>query len=459
MEKISRLSGIREKIDDFLTKPAYILVLTILTAISFALGAEVVLYTLFALVAVFAALFGTDLLAIMPLLAFGYVSASTENNPGRFEDTVFTGASGTYVICLGILIAGSVLYRVIRDRKRMFRRNGQLTSGLLILTAAYVVSGIGMAGYWNVAVKNIVFGLLQGLALFLPYWLMTGSLEWEKHRKDYFAWIGIGVGSLLVFELIWIYISQGVIQDGEIFRERIYAGWGMYNNLGNMLAMMIPLAFWMGVYYKKPRVGYSVGLVFLMAVMLTCSRNSMIIAAAFYGLCFLSVPSTRNRYVKPLFLLVTAVVLGILIALFYDQIYSVYNQILDDAGELHSRFMIYEQGVGEFLKHPIFGNSFYPAEGLSFSWTQTSVTQILPARWHNTFIQLLASTGLVGIVAYGFHRYQTLRMALYKKGILSGLMMMSALVLLVGSQFDNYLYSVGPSMFYSLLLAWLEKKE
>jgi len=449
----------RKKINDFLRKPAYIMLLMLLVAVSFVLEAELVTYTVFAILVTYICLCAEDLLPMMPILACAYVVPSTANNPGQSTDSVFSGSSGLYVVGVAVVLVLALIYRIIRDRKKLFRKNGTLLSGLIVLTVAYMLSGIGSKGYLDVAWKNIPYGLVQGLALLLPYWLFSGGVDWERSPKHYFAWIGVGMGCLLVAELTCVYISQGVISNGVIDRTLIFTGWGMYNNLGNLLAMMIPFAFWLGIYYKKLWAGYLVGFLFLAGVLLSCSRSAMIFATLCYCACCLWVPEGKQRKRNLLVFGSLAVVSAVLIVVFFDQIYDLFENILDDAHELGSRFDIYRQGLGEFKESPIFGSTFYPDEGNSYNWASTEITSLMPARWHNTVIQQLASVGLVGLLSYGFHRYQTFCMVKHRRSRLQVLMIFSALVLLLGSLTDTHFFNVGPGMFYAMLLVWLEKKE
>lgn len=440
-----------------MTKPVYLIGLMVLTAVSFALNAEAVLYTVFVLIALFTVLYAPDIMPILPLLIFGYVATSPHNNPGRNTNSVFSGASGIYVICLAVVIVGSLVYWVIRERKRLFCKNGILVKSLVILTIAYMISGIGFPGYLKLAWKNIPYGLVQGAALLLPYWLMIGGVNWEKHRKDYFTWMGIAVGGLLVFEVLCIYVSQGVVGDGFVDRDKIYTGWGMYNNLGSMLAVMIPFTFWLAVYHKKVWIGYGFGLMMLIGVFATCSRSSMILGTLCYLACCLLLPKGKHSDLLWWILLGLAFVAGLILILFREPLFYALNQILDGKN-VGSRLMIYGQGLGEFLKNPLLGSSFYPAPGLSYSWAKTGITAIMPARWHNTVVQLLTSTGLVGLGAYGYHRFQTLKLVRKHKSQLDMFVWMSLLVILVGSLVDCHMFNVGPGMFYALALAWIEKK-
>ena len=451
--------GLVQTINSFLRKPAYIMLLALMAALSFALGAELLAYSVLALVVGYTCIHSEDLLPLLPILAYAYVIPSTANNPGQSEDSIFSGAAGIYVAFIGALIGASLVYRLVRDRKRLFRAKGMLTESLIILTFAYALSGIGFRGYLDVAWKNIPYGIIQGVSLLLPYWLVIGSVDWEKTRKDYFAWIGFGMGCLLSFEIICIYISQDVINNGAIDRTLIYAGWGMYNNIGNLLAMMIPFAFWLGVHYKKLVVGYIFGIVFLGFVFLTCSRSSMIFSTLCFCTCWLIAPDREHRKYALIAFAVAAFAGLVVLGIFFDKIYDMFAHILDDVHELGSRIDIYWQGLNEFAKNPIFGRSFYPAAGLSYNWASTDIISLMPPRWHNTVIQLMASTGLVGVIAYGYYRYQTIRLALRCKTRQQILMVISAMVLILGALTDTHMFNVGPCMFYAMIMAWVEKKE
>ena len=451
-------AGLRDKIWNFMTSPAYLFALAVLTGLCYAASLEVALYTVFALIVVFTAVCGADMAPILPLLVFGYVSVSPSNNPGQNEASVFSGATGSYVVCLAVVIAAALLYRVIRDRKQMFRKNGTMTWGLVALTAAYMLSGIGFAGYEKLVVKNLIYAFLQGAAILLPYWLMVGGVDWKRQRRDYWAWMGLAVGCLLVFEVIWIYISRAVLANGVIDRTQIYTGWGMYNNVGGMLMFMIPFAFWLSTYHKKPWFGYLLGMVILAGVYLSCSRSAMLLGTAAYILCCLLQPAGRHSMLQWGILLGIAALAAVVVLLLRDQLFTALSQMLDGTN-VHSRVDIYGQGLGQFVKNPIFGTSFYPKGGLAYSWSQTDLVAYMPARWHNTPVQLLAATGLVGFIAYGFHRYQTLRLALHRRSRTDALILIAIALILIGSLVDCHMFNVGPAMLYALLMGWLEKRE
>ena len=119
-----------------------------------------------------------------------------------------------------------------------------------------------------------------------------------------------------------------------------------------------------------------------------------------------------------------------------------------------SRIQIYEQGWNLFVSRPIFGTGFY--SGKIFEWTQNSL--IIPPRWHNTYIQLLASCGILGLLAYLFHRVQTVWLVL-KKPTIEKLFLALGIVGLIGTSIlDCHFFNVGPGFIYSVFLVFIERQ-
>ena len=446
------------KINAFLRSPEFVALAAVLTAAANIFCLELALYTVFTLIAVYVCLLGDDLRPMMPLVVFCYLAPSVINNPGRNAASVFSGVGGIYILCLGIIIALAVSTYVFRNRKTFFARKRPLLTGMLILTGAYMLGGIGSTAYPDAALKNILFSVLQGACIIVPYYLFSGSLDWQHTRKDYFAWVGFCAGGLLVVEILWIYLSGNVIQDGVIIRQQIYTGWGMYNNMGAMLAMMIPFAFYLATKYRKGWLGTVIGSAFFVCVLLTCSRNSIIIAAAVYLVCILLMLSyARNRRHNTIALVTVSTVLVLVFVLFHDQILLLFSDLLNRGLDPSSRDDIFWEGLKLFADAPIFGSSFYSPgyQPWDFSIVD-SFSAFFPPRWHNTIIQLLASCGIVGLCAYILHRVQTVRMLLCGHSKEKSFIACSLAVLVACSLFDCHFFNMGPTLFYSMALAFAE---
>lgn len=448
-----------DQINRFMAKPLYVALAALLTLLCNVFSLELPAYTVIAAIFVYTSLFGKDLLPIAPFFIFGYLSPSGNNNPGHTQNSVFSaGNGGIYIGCLGALMVLGLIYRVIRDRKIFFSRKCALLPGMLVLSGAYLLSGLGSPAYPDVLGSNLLFAGLQCCALLLPYWLLCCGVDWKQARRDYLAWIGFSAGSILLCQILYIYLQGGVVIDGVIQREYIYTGWGMHNNLGGMLAMMIPFAFYLAAKYRKGWIGTVVGSAFLIGVLMTCSRSSILTGSCVYLICItLMLHYARNRRHNTIALVtVTCIILAVLI-FFHRPLLRLFSDLLQKGLDPSSRDMIYHEGLKLFTQAPVFGNSFYSPGFIPWDWaTVESFSGFFPPRWHNTVVQLLASCGIVGMGAYLFHRIQTVRLFLKKACKENVFIACSMGVLLICSLFDCHFFNVGPVLFYSAGLAFME---
>ena len=446
------------KINIFLTTPFYIGIIMLLTLLSNFFGIELWVYSIFVLILVYQCICGDNLLPILPILIACYIAPSKQNNPGRNPDSVFLGgASGTWLICLAVLAAAALIYRIIRDRKRFFRLRRKLLPSLLLLAATYFTAGIGSNGYTANAGRSLLFATANTAALILPYLLLSDSFAGSA-RKDYLAWTGFGIGCVLLGEILYIFLTGSIIQNGAIHRSAIYTGWGMYNNIGAMLAMMIPFPFYLATKYRRGWLGTLVASIFLIGVLFTCSRASILCGCGIYFTCVvLMLYYTPNSRANTLALILFMGGLCVMLIAFSRPLLSLFEPLLDKGLDPSNRDYIYRDGLRLFAKYPIFGGSFFSTEYTPWGWsTVQEFTQFLPPRWHNTFIQMMASCGIVGLLAYLIHRVQTVLFLLRYRTPEKIFTYASLLVLLACSLFDCHFFNLGPVLFYSAALAFAE---
>lgn len=443
----------------FMATPQYIVVICGLALLSNLFALELPVYGIYTLLAVFIFLFGEDLLPATPIALCSYITASRANNPGLNADSVFSGWRGIFIAVCGIGIAAACLYRIIRDRHLFFRKKYKFLPGLLLLSTAYLLGGIGSEGYPEKACRHLVFALLQIASLCVLYLLLSGGIRWKKLRSDYFAWVGFCMGGVLLTELLWIYLQPDTVVSGIIHRENIYTGWGIHNNIGGMLTMMIPSAFYLATKYQRGWMGTVFGSVLLLGVILSCSRNAILTGSAIYFVCIvLMLYYARNKRGNVIAALVCIGCVSITVILFSQQILRLFSSIMSLGFDPNSRDSIYSKGIQLFKKYPLFGGSFFaPAELSPWGWSQTEgFTGFFPARWHNTLVQLLASCGIVGLLAYLPHRVQVLGMIVRKRSKERAFIGCSILALLICSLFDCHFFNLGPTLFYSAALAFIE---
>lgn len=452
-------SPLLDKLNKFMRTPGYIVLIAILTALSNTKSLEIPVFTAFAAIAAYVCFFGDDLLPLTPLFAYAYATVSLGNNPGKNPTGLLSAAgSGVYIIGLAAVIIISLLYRIIRDRRSYLQRKYVLLSGMLILTLAYMLGGIGSLDYSKHALQSIIYAALNGAAIIIPYVLLSGGIRWENARKDYLIWVGFCLGCLLLWEIAWIYLTGNVIQEGVINRSQIYTGWGMYNNIGSLLAMTIPFPFYLATKYRKGWIGVLAGSVFLVGVLLTCSRTSIFCGCAIYFLCVLLMLLYSKDWKANIFTLVfftTAMVLALYF--FGEDILALFSSLLDHGFDPSNRDSIYKDGIALFSKYPVLGGSFFNKEYVPWAWsTNSAFNSLIPPRWHNTYVQLLASCGAVGMGAYIIHRFQTAKLFLKKITPEKSFIACSIIVLLATSLFDCHFFNIGPVLLYSVSLAFAE---
>ncbi|MBQ8748792.1 MAG: hypothetical protein IJZ14_03195 [Oscillospiraceae bacterium] len=432
---------------------------------------EMVAYTLLLATGIYVCLYGRDLLPIFPIFVFGYVSPSRGNNPGVNNQSVFSlQGGGIYLAILLAVFAVSLVYRVVTDPvfggRKFLQKKRQLLSGMLILSAAYAVSGM-FSGQWaEYGWRNLLFAFLQLVAIAGLYYLLSGAVQWESAPKAYLFWTGISLGYVLLIELIGIYISNDVIVNGQIARERIITGWGHYNSMGALLAMVIPLPFFLTGKGKYAWFAYFSAFLFCVGLWFTCSRGSILVGVPIYLATYvLSVFHSRHARLQKWTHVLHLLIIGapiLVIVIFNDELQWMFQSvpILGADASFLMRLDTYTEGIRQFAKFPVFGGSFFPLKEDLYKWASDSTTfgYLFPPRWHNTFIQLLATGGVVCFAAYVVHRVQTVK--LFTKNFTTEKLFvaLSFAALLATSMVDCHFFNVGPVLIYSGALAIVECK-
>ena len=145
----------------------------------------------------------------------------------------------------------------------------------------------------------------------------------------------------------------------------------------------------------------------------------------------------------------------IVVITFKEKIINIFASLLKAGIKDSGRFKIYIEGFKQYLDNPILGNGFY--ECGAKRWGVPYDGGFLPGRYHNTYIQILASCGSIGILAYIYHKYQIFKNIYKNKNIGNLIIFITiigyALICLLDCHFHNF----GPGLMYSILLLFSEK--
>lgn len=446
------------RIDRFLHTPYYIIAIAVLSLAAHVFSAELAVYAIFTAVVAYMGFWGNDLLPATPLFLFCYILPSAANNPGLNEASTFSGAKGLFLLGLGATMVCSLIVFLIRKRKTFFSVRRRLLPGMLVLCLSYLLSGIGSAAYPTYLKQNLLYCGLQCACICVPYLLLSGGVQWNSARKDYLSWVGVCGGGLLLLELLWCYVAGDVVVNGSIVRTEIYTGWGMYNNIGAMLGMMLPFTFSLALIHKKGFLGFLLGGVFLAGILLTSSRAGILAGGFIFCVCLvLLIRYVQNRKLLLLILLGLAAICLIGCFVMRETLMALFSDIVQRGLEPHSRDEIYKEGMQLFQQAPILGNSFFSPGYVPWDFSEVDAfSSLIPPRWCNTVVQLLASAGLVGLAAYLYHRVDTLVLFWKQRRQSSNFILCSVTVLLITSLLDCHFFNLGPVLFYSASLAFAE---
>ena len=109
--------------------------------------------------------------------------------------------------------------------------------------------------------------------------------------------------------------------------------------------------------------------------------------------------------------------------------------------------MVCSPGVCSFLPSGPVGSFVY--EG----WTK----DIYPYFYHNTLIQFLGASGVVGFAAYLYHRFTTVLLVLKKPSLYKTFMGIGILGLLLFSLLDVLFFNTYPTIIYALMLVFMDR--
>lgn len=206
----------------------------------------------------------------------------------RGRDRVFPPrrSSGQFVAIIAV-IAVLILARIAFEI--FVRRNRQklpaLTAGFALLGAAYLLGGAFSPYYEG---KTILFGAIQIAALSGFYFLFYYTVNWSRYRLADFALLFTAIGAGMVAETIGMYLTPDVLeayQNGTFQRGLLNTGWGVYNNVGCIMAMCLPAPFCLAALKKNGWAYNLVGNVYFLALVLTQSRNSILSGIVLYLVC------------------------------------------------------------------------------------------------------------------------------------------------------------------------------
>ena len=393
--------------------------------------------------------------AILPFLCTIFIVSVqdyTPSNPGYAERYLNAPFLIAATVGAAILLAAIVCF-IVRNRKiaNRFPRRGMFWS-MAFLCAVFALNGSLSDGY---TLKNLFYVLLFAVSLILIYALFVLFLRFDETLFDYFMYCLVIAGLLIVAELIHAYFTTVQFVNGEIVKGSVVLGWGVWTNIGGMLSFLMPACFYFARSHKWGWIGYGLGFLEYLGIVLSQSRGALLVGSLILLLCllYLCLGGSNRKQNRILTLFVAIVgVLGVL--LLSDKLFSLVRNFIEMGFSDNGRFDMWATGIKKFLQTPIFGAGFYDSY-LTEEWDMGP----FPYLYHCTVVQVLGSTGIVGTLAYAYHRFDTVRLAVCKPNYRKTILAICILALLLFSLTDVLLFKVYPTIYYSLMLLFMERSE
>ena len=448
------MKNIKFKFNLLVNSKLYPFILFLSVLVSHSLSIELFGATVIIAFSILGFLFCDDLkFLISPLVFFIFIFSEKSVASGIFY-------TKPYLIAIGfvsVLLISLIIYFFIKHKDNFSIKrfiSSKLFLGYALLSCSFLCNGLFNFNEYEIG--NIIFAVALIASIGFIYFFFYSFLKTDESLKDYILYVLYLTSILITLQLYIGYLGQFAIDNGKIIKESIKLGWGMWNNIGGMLAFLLPVHFYFAT--KSHKLGvlfYFSGIVSYLAIVLTLSRSSLLTATFIIIICaliscFKGTNKKANRIITA-----SIFILGICgIIVLWNKISVILGDYLARGFDDNGRFEIYEHGILNFLDNPIFGGGFSSCYVLEHQFIA-----FLPYRYHNTIIQMMATCGIFGLVSYIIHRYQTIKLILSKRSLFSLFSGLCILSMLLCSLLDNHFFNLYPSFIYSLLLVIIEKTE
>lgn len=454
-----RNNRVISKIDEFFQGRLYPIAVAAVVFAVHCLGLDSAGFLLLSAAIAYINLFCKDTRPMMTTALFIVMCVSMQNSPGYGTggESDYYGRTSTIIVIAicACLILFSSLFRVIADGKvkELFRRKS-LSIGMLAFVAACALGGI-FTKYYRIDNLLVALTMFGGMLFAYSYWSATT----EKRDDDliYLSRVCVLVALEVVAQIAFLYLKKFDFGDplNDAWKGDIIVGWGVSNSVGELVAFMLPFSFYLMYKQERGYLYFFVVVLSMVAIYFTLSRCALlfsvpIVIAGSIVNCAIGVNKKHNRVFVLITLLALFVVIVVLATTGAAQklLQFFLEAKLNDRG----RFSIWKEMLDYFTESPVFG------AGFSAFMINHGKISAFHGMAHNTVIQVISSTGIVGILAFGYHRFETVKLFVRKPSVDKLFMAAAILEFLCMSLFDSIFFYANFTVFYTAILTIVEKQ-
>lgn len=383
----------------FTYKPLYILILASIALLCWFFDIFIIGISVYALIFVCLLIFSKDTAPIIPLIVLSTFMIS--------KQAAYYDFSVILAIVLPIVSIAFGYYIIVRRPKL---KKGKYFYGLLLAAIAMSVGGIGYDyNFLNVlSVAGISFA-----ALFIYIFFNSTA---EENLKKFLLNSFIAVTIILLLQIAIYYISADDFFI-TINYKTLNVGWGISNNIAFVLSMLLPVTFFMAITTKSKVFFIVLAFLQYIGILFTLSRGNIIFGGLAFAVFFIIALKISDKKLNIIFAASTVVATMILLCLIFSDIsYSIFGRLLEMNIEDNGRIKLLNEAIESISINPVFGIGFFYKHALIPHW------------FHNSILQVAASTGIVGSLCYLVYFYQRYTIP-FKNFNLCNFFMISSIIL------------------------------
>lgn len=282
-------------------------------------------------------------------------------------------------------------------------RRSALTGGMFWTSVAIVFGGVGVI-YWKTyfSPTSLFYMCLLGFGMLLiySYFYMSFDTKTDYDFSERFSKIMMEVIPVLTVCLIQEYWSR----KDEFLSSMSVIPFQWRNNAATLLMLAMPFAFYFAV--KKYRY-FFLGMLSYAAIIFTGSRGGLLFGTVELGICFVILLIYDKKHRIHNFAIIILGIIALIVARKYLMEVLAYTiERIKDPGENSIRLEMFSRGINDFK------NNIFNGQGLAYMGNRdvhASAKHTL-CWYHCTLIQVPASFGIVGIVAYVYLNIQRVKL-------------------------------------------------
>lgn len=423
-----------------LYNPIYIVICAVVTYYGWASGNNLFGMAVLMLLACVVLIVNEDIMPVIPCLLFAIFNTSNQNILNEEK-------TWPILIVLCILLVGSFISHLITYPIHF--KNHKLTLPLVGVTIALFMGGIG---YLKISqyLSGIIFILSLGPCLLIVYYLLRCYSNPPKgvDYKRYICQIMLIMGLLVAAQMITHFLRADKPIIELLRHDTIQIGWGNRNGIGALLTISAPCCFYLAFNDKRfAWAYYALGLFLYGCIFLTFCRSAMLTAViALPALLVYSFTKGAHRSQLLTVICIYAITLCSFILIKTDKFIELLEHVSSLTMTSSGRRDLYSEALLCFLKNPMFG------VGIGYVGSNFDMPDFCMYWYHNTILQIIASTGIVGVVAYGYFYIARGKIMFSNLKRFNIILSIAILSLEFQSMFDNTTFVPFPYMLIIIVL-------